>query len=107
MPGLGDKIRGLLRREPTIAVHLMIKGRIGEGWLDIDKTVKVPPGTTLGAFVEIADQRGIPLTQALADSPHLKDTLMWNGERAPVADSADRQLGDGDTLYLLAPIAGG
>ena len=36
---------------PTIKVHVLIRGRIGEAWYDIDRAVKVPPGTTLNAFV--------------------------------------------------------
>jgi sulfur carrier protein ThiS len=32
---------------------------------------------------------------------------MWNGDRCPVDEHAARPLQDGDSLYLLAPIAGG
>ena len=30
-----------------IRVHVLIKGRIGEGWYDVDRTIAVPAGTTL------------------------------------------------------------
>lgn len=111
MSGWGiQRLRGLLKRTgdgPTLKVHLMIKGRIGPGWYDVDKTLKLPVGYTLGALVEEAPQLGVPLVEALRDSPHLSETLMWNGERCPVAEHAEREFADGDTLYLLAPIAGG
>ena len=47
------------------------------------------------------------LRAAIAESPHLRHTLMLNGERVPLDDSAARPLVDGDELYLLGPIAGG
>lgn len=90
-----------------IRVHLVVRGRIGEGWIDIDRTLRLPDGATLGVLVEQAERRGIALRRALADSPHLADTLMLNGDRCPVAPNLDRPLQDGDEVYLLAPIAGG
>ena len=44
---------------------------------------------------------------AIEASPHLRHTLMWNGERTPVAEHLARELRDGDELYLLGPVAGG
>jgi len=32
---------------------------------------------------------------------------MWNGQRAPVDENLQRELADGDELYLLGPLAGG
>jgi molybdopterin converting factor small subunit len=92
---------------PRIKVHVLIRGRIGEAWYDIDRAVNVPPGTTLAGFVDLGASRGLPLREALEHSPHLAHTLMWNGERCPLADHGDRPLADGDQLFLLAPIAGG
>ncbi|MBP6629413.1 MAG: MoaD/ThiS family protein [Kofleriaceae bacterium] len=100
-------LRDLFRRGPTVRVQLLLRGRIGTEWLDVDQTLDVPAGTTLRQFITLADRRGLPLSAALAASPHLHDTLMWNGERAPVADHGERVLADGDQLYLLAPLAGG
>ena len=97
--GIFDKLRG-----DQIKIHVLIRGRIGEGWKDVDEHVRLPVGTTLGKFVDVSD---LPLREALDNSPHLKDTLMLNGERCPFADNRDRVLKDGDELYLLAPIAGG
>ena len=97
--GIFDKMRG-----DQIKIHVLIRGRIGDGWKDVDEHVRLPRGTTLGKLVEVSD---LPLREALENSPHLKDTLMLNGERCPFADNKDRVLADGDQLYLLAPIAGG
>jgi molybdopterin converting factor small subunit len=93
--------------EPRIRVHLLVKGRIGAGWYDVDRDVRVPPGATLGDFIDEAERQGIGLKKAIADSPHLRHTLMWNGSRCPVEEHIDRPLTDGDEIYLLAPIAGG
>jgi molybdopterin converting factor small subunit len=49
----------------------------------------------------------VPLSDALHNSPHLAETLMLNGERCPLAEHGDRELADGDKIYLLAPLAGG
>jgi len=100
--GIFDRLRG-----GTLKIHILIRGRIGEGWKDIDTHLRVPPGTTLGKLVEVADAAGIPLREALESSPHLADTMMLNGERCPVAENHDRAMADGDELYLLAPLAGG
>jgi molybdopterin converting factor small subunit len=92
---------------PPVRVHILIKGRIGDGWYDVDRTLKVDDGTTLGQLVSIAGARGVPLASALADSPHLAHTLMWNGDRCPLDENRNRTISDGDEIYLLAPLAGG
>jgi molybdopterin converting factor small subunit len=100
--GIFDKLRG-----GQVKVHVVIKGRIGDEWRDVDTHVRVPQGTTLAQLVESATAQGVPLREALAKSPHLTDTMMLNGERCPLGENAARLLVDGDEIYLLAPIAGG
>jgi molybdopterin converting factor small subunit len=100
--GIFDRLRG-----DHIRVHILIRGRIGDDWKDIDEYLRVPAGTTLAKLVEVADSAGVPLSDALAKSPHLTDTLMLNGERCPIAEHGDRVLAEGDEIYLLAPLAGG
>jgi molybdopterin converting factor small subunit len=100
--GLFDRFR-----TPSVRVHVLIKGRIGEGWLDVDERLRVPVGTTLDGLVALATESGVPIRQALEHSPHLASTLMLNGERCPIAANGARVLADGDELYLLAPLAGG
>ncbi len=90
-----------------LRVHLIIKGRIGPGWHDVDRVLKVPEQTTLADFIAFADARGLPMSEALEHSPHLRDTLMLNGDRCPLAEHAGRVLQEGDQVYLLAPLAGG
>lgn len=89
----------------AIRVHVLIRGRIGDDWMDVDEYVRVPEGTTLAGLVD--GQNKLPLRKALDNSPHLVDTMMLNGERTPFADNAARVLADGDEIYLLAPLAGG
>ena len=100
--GIFDRLRG-----ETIRVHILIRGRIGDDWKDVDQHLRLPVGTTLGKLVEATDAAGIPLREALDHSPHLTETLMLNGERCPFVENADRVLADGDEIYLLAPLAGG
>jgi molybdopterin converting factor small subunit len=100
--GIFDRLRG-----GNVRIHLLIKGRIGDSWHDVDEHVRVPAGTTLSHLLEITDSANIPLRHALAQSPHLSDTMMLNGERCPFTDNAERVLADGDEIYLLAPLAGG
>jgi len=90
-----------------IRVHLMVRGRVGGTWLDVDEQIKVPVGTTLADFITHVGKRGIPLAEAIETSPHLAHTLMWNGDRCPVDESSGRALADGDQIYLLSPLAGG
>jgi molybdopterin converting factor small subunit len=100
--GIFDKLRG-----DQIRIHILIRGRIGDDWKDVDEYLRVPAGTTLARLVEVAEAAGVPLREALDHSPHLADTLMLNGERCPVADNGERVLAEGDEIYLLAPLAGG
>ncbi len=104
-----DTIGSWLRREPAgaVRVRIVIKGRIGEGWFDVDRKLALAPGATLAALIEAADRAGLRLSQAIEASPHLRHTLMWNGERTPVEENLARELRDGDELYLLGPVAGG
>jgi molybdopterin converting factor small subunit len=90
-----------------IKVKVLIRGRIGEGWYDVDETVKLAPGTTLGDLLAREDRLGDALRDAVTNSPHLAHTLMLNGDRCPVDEHRERALSDGDELYLLAPLAGG
>jgi molybdopterin converting factor small subunit len=100
--GIFDRLRG-----DQIKIHVLIRGRIGDDWKDVDTHLRVPRGTTLGKLVEVADNAGIPLREALVNSPHLTDTMMLNGERCPFTENSERVLADGDEIYLLAPLAGG
>jgi molybdopterin converting factor small subunit len=104
-----EPLGSLFRRERpgAIRVRVLVKGRIGEGWFDLDRRFSLPPGATLAALIEAADREGLRLSQAIDASPHLRHTLMWNGQRTPVADNLTRELADGDELYLLGPVAGG
>jgi molybdopterin converting factor small subunit len=106
---LASRVRELFggASAPKVRVHLLLRGRIGEGWYDVDRTIALPEGATLGALIEAAERQGIALRQAIEKSPHLRDTLMLNGERCPVSENLDRPLADGDRVYLLAPLAGG
>ena len=64
-------------------------------------------GATLATLLEHADKSRIPLRDAIDKSPHLRHTPMLNGDRCPVDDNMERELKDGDQVYLLAPLAGG
>lgn len=90
-----------------LRIHVLMRGRIGAGWEDLDRTFTVPPGSTLSALLDRAARGGVPLRQLVERSPHLRHTLMLNGERCPLAENLERALADGDELCLLGPIAGG
>jgi hypothetical protein len=91
----------------AIRVRVILRGRIGSGWYDVDRRIAVPPGATLGHLLEAAERVGVPLRAAIAESPHLAHTLMWNGERCAVEAHRDRRVEADDEIYLLGPLAGG
>jgi molybdopterin converting factor small subunit len=105
MAGFLSKLFG--PKSKVVRVHVILKGRIGEGWQDVDRVLELPEGATLAALFEHAERKGIPLRDAVDKSPHLRHTLMWNGERCPVDQHLTRALSDGDEIYLLSPLAGG
>jgi len=90
-----------------IKVRVLVSGRIGPGWRSQDQTFALPVGATLRDLLDAAAKDGIDLRAVIDESPHLRHTLMLNGERCPLDDNQDRVLSDGDELYLLGPIAGG
>ena len=90
-----------------IRVRILVTGRIGGGWQDVDRTLGLGEGATLADLLDEAERQGIHLRDAIASSPHLRHTLMVNGERCPVDENLGRLLADGDQVYLLAPLAGG
>lgn len=102
-----DKLLGRPSASAPVRVHVLVKGRIGEGWQDVDRTLALPAGATLATLLEHAERQGIPLRDAIEKSPHLRHTLMLNGERCPLEANLERSLHDGDQIYLLAPLAGG
>ena len=107
---LGDRLRRLVgsgQAKPSIKVHVLLKGRIGAGWYDVDRDLELPVGSTLQDLLDEAARQGVDLRAAIANSPHLRHTLMLNGERCPVDTNLTRALSDGDQVYLLAPLAGG
>lgn len=106
---LAQRIGSWLRGDPdgAIRVRVIVKGRIGAGWFDVDRRLALREGATLAELIAQADREGLQLTQALEASPHLRHTLMWNGDRTPVEENLGRALRDGDELYLLGPVAGG
>jgi molybdopterin converting factor small subunit len=114
--GFGDRLRSAFGKQggqpapgPQIRVHVLLKGRIGDGWYDVDETLSLPEGSTLGALLDQAERDGLRLKRAIESSPHLRHTLMLNGERWPVdvPENLERRLAEGDQVYLLAPLAGG
>jgi molybdopterin converting factor small subunit len=90
-----------------IRVRVLLKGRTGSGWHDAEAEIALPAGATLSDLIGEAERRGIKLRAAIESSPHLRHTLMLNGERCPVDENLARALADGDEIYLLAPFAGG
>lgn len=94
-------------RAKRVRVHVVLRGRIGSGWMDVDRTFSLPEGSTLDHLLDAAAREGVALREAIAQSPHLRHTLMLNGERCPVDANLERPLSDGDQVYLLAPLAGG
>ena len=91
----------------TIRVHVLLKGRTGSGWHEVDERIPLPAGATFATLLDVADRRGLPLRHAIETSPHLGHTLMLNGERCPLENNLERTLADGDEIFLLAPLAGG
>lgn len=104
---LGERLKQLLPGGPKIRVRVYIHGRIGEGWRKVDRTLSLPAQATLHDLIQRADHLGLDLSGAIEASPHLRHTLMLNGERCPLQDNLQRELEDGDEIFLLAPIAGG
>lgn len=91
----------------TIRVHVLVRGRIGPGWEDVDRTFRLPAGSTLAGLLDRAAREGVPLRELAERGPRPGHSLMLNGERCPLAESLGRALADGDQLYLLGPISGG
>jgi len=64
--GIFDRLRG-----GNVRIHILIKGRIGDDWKDIDEYVRVPAGrTTLGKLLDITRRRAcLPLARRSLTRP--------------------------------------
>jgi hypothetical protein len=101
-------LRWLLgERAPLIRVHVLVRGRIGSGWYDIDRGFDLPAGTALAELVARGSRPGLLLEVALRDSPHVRDTLMVNGERCPLAGTRRRHPRRRRPALPPLPLAGG
>ena len=87
-------------------MHVPLKGRIGAGWYDVDRTLRLPPAPPWGRSSSPPSVTGSG-SPAIADSPHLATPSCSTASAAPVDEHPERPLADGDEIYLLAPLAGG
>jgi hypothetical protein len=57
---LSERIGSWFRREPdgSIRVRVIVKGRIGEGWFDVDHKLALTEGATLATLIERPTARG-------------------------------------------------
>ncbi len=101
--------RLLARDDPGgIRVHVLLKGRIGSGLVRRRRAGAAAGGRDArGPARRRPTAAASDCAQAIADSPHLRHTLILNGDRCPVDENLGRALADGDEIYLLAPLAGG
>ena len=84
---------------PKIKVRVLIHGRIGDGWRKVDEVLRLPSGSTLAELVKRADLLGLDLSGAIEQSPHLRHTLMLNGERLPLSENLDHEMKDDDQVF--------
>ena len=91
-----------------MTVHFLLKGYMLGTFLDHEFDMELPEGTTLKKALDKAGKkRGVDFDRVLEEHEVIRETILLSGERLQWPGGLDRQLKDGDTVYMLSPLAGG
>jgi molybdopterin converting factor small subunit len=89
-------------------VHFLLKGYLLGTFLDHEFDLDLPEGTTLEAALQRAGrERGVDFDRVLAEHEVIRESILVSGERLAWPEGLGRELREGDSVYMLSPLAGG
>jgi molybdopterin converting factor small subunit len=91
-----------------VKVHFLLKGYMLGTFLDHEFDLELPEGTTLKeALRKAGRKRNVDFNRVLEEHEVIRESILVSGERMPWPAGLDRALQDGDSVYMLSPLAGG
>jgi len=91
-----------------MTVHFLLKGYMLGTFMDHEFDMEVARGTTIREALKIAGrERRVDFDRVLAEHEVIRESILLSGERLDWPSGLDRELKDGDSVYMLSPLAGG
>jgi molybdopterin converting factor small subunit len=91
-----------------MTVHFLLKGYMLGTFMDHEFDMELPPGTTLEkALRKAGKDRRVNFDRILDEHEVIRESILVSGERLPWPAGLERELRDGDSVYMLSPLAGG
>ena len=89
-------------------VHFLLKGYVLGTFMDHEFDMELPEGTKLvQALKEAGKARRVDFDRVLAEHEVIRESILVSGERLSWPEGLERRLKDGDSVYMLSPLAGG
>ena len=89
-------------------IHFLLKGYMLGTFMDHEFDMELSEGTTLNqALKKAGKERGVDFDRVLEEHEVIRESILLSGERLEWPAGLKRQLKDGDSVYMLSPLAGG
>ncbi len=89
-------------------VHFLLKGYVLGKFMDHEFDMELPEGTILRkALKKAGKERRVNFDRILDEHEVIRESIMLSGERLDWPSGLERELRDGDSVYMLSPLAGG
>ena len=89
-------------------VHFLLKGYMLGTFLDHEFDMELPESTTLKqALRKAGKEHRIDFDRILDEHEVIRESILVSGERLQWPTGLERELKDGDSVYMLSPLAGG
>ncbi|MFQ5456859.1 MAG: MoaD/ThiS family protein [Myxococcota bacterium] len=102
------KTEAIAREVRFLKVHFLLKGYLLGTFLDHEFDMELPEGTTLmQALRKAGKERRVDFDRVLEEHEVIRESILVSGERLAWPGGLERRLEEGDSVYMLSPLAGG
>ena len=89
-------------------VHLLLKGYMLGTFLDHEFDLDLPEGATLRqALRRAGKERNVDFDRVLKEHEVIRESILVSGQRLDWPGCLDHVLEEGDSVFMLSPLAGG
>jgi molybdopterin converting factor small subunit len=91
-----------------MTVHFLLKGYMLGTFLDHEFDLDLPEGATLRqALRRAGKERKVDFDRVLKEHELIRESILVSGQRMDWPACLDHVLEEGDSVYMLSPLAGG